>query len=163
MMSDYSQRWRQPEGATWKAMLDELMRIVEPLGNQWGAEVTRERGDTPDLDIRWYADDDIGRAIQILIEGDPAAYELVISVSAWKDKDSPPSPRERMWYSEEVDRIKVHDPKNLAPVLSRFDDSLLNAHATVSRWSNSKLTNTAFLPSHDPSLTGRIVKGRYVP
>ena len=157
-MDGYEVRWRV-EGITWKTILDHIQPTVESLARALGAELTRERGDAPELELQWYASDDIARAMQILIIGPPGVYELHIGGSAWKDFDSP---RERRWRSETLAKIQVPpDPRKLD--LGQLADTLKGVAASVSGWTERDLINRADLPPRPPNVTSSMVRGRYVP
>lgn len=158
-MTGYGRLWEK-QGADWAKMLDAVESVIKKLA--LGAELARERWDAPDLHVRWYTVDGIGRAIHILIEGATPDYRLRISGSAWKDFDQPPQPRERKWWTKEFPEMPFSpDPK--PSDLARLSDSLQTAQTTISGWAESDLTKTEKLPALPPNLPGKIVAGRYVP
>lgn len=159
-MLGYYQRWEQ-EGETWKAILDQIEQAADELVHQQAVEIVRERWDTPEITLQWYTDDDIGKAIQVLIAGSPGAYELRISVSAWKDLE--PS-HVRQWRSEEDIVEPMPVPINPAQLDSdELRHLLWKAYHIVCQLTEENLNHKNNLPPLPPNLTGNFVKGRYVP
>ncbi|MDP2935746.1 MAG: hypothetical protein Q8O86_04575 [Dehalococcoidia bacterium] len=158
-MTRYTLGWYGAEGVAWNKILELIATLAAKLAKSWGAEVTREHWDAPRFDLRWYTDDGIGRAVQVLIEGMPEHYYLRVSGSAWKDFDKD---RQRRWSGQEISKIPVPlDLDQLA--IGVVEDALWSARVIISNWVEADLTKESDLPQRDPNLTGTFVQGRYVP
>jgi hypothetical protein len=158
MLGSY-QRWEQ-EGEAWKAILDRIERAADELVRKLAVEVVRGRWDAPEITLQWYADDDIGKAIQVLITGSPGAYELRISVSAWKDLEPI---HVRQWRSEEDIVEPMPVPTNPTQLdIDELSRLLRKAYTIVYQLTEEDLNQKDALPSLPPNLTGKFVKGQYV-
>lgn len=148
-------------GSDWKQILDRIQPPMVDLASAFSTKVSRERSDAPQLDFQWYTADEIGRAIRVLIQGNPGAWLLLIAVSAWKDDF--PKPGYRSWRTAEIAKIDVPpDLDNLS--LSHLEHAIREAHGSVSRWDEKNLeeANQDMLPPRDPNLNGKITRN-YVP
>lgn len=159
-MAGYTSRWDNKSGAEWKKILDMIEPVTNKLAHLWRADVTRELWDAPKLDLRWYTGDGIGRAVQVLIEGDSAPYDLHISGSAWKDFEKPLRHR-KWWANDDIEKVSVADPGKLDA--DPIEKALCHAHRIVSGWRQNDLSYEEELPPSDPNVTAAMVRGRYVP
>ncbi len=146
--------WEQ-KGADWKAILDNIQPVAQHLASRFltpavsrgllPPEVHRERWDAPEINLQWEADDKIGRAVQAAIKGDPGAYKLRISCSAWKDDLES---KWRQWRTENIETIAFSAPPHQREI-EEFEVALCAAFEIVSGWGESHLKNSDRLPDHD--------------
>lgn len=139
------------EGGRWTAILDLMDRDVRSWAKDRidNPEITRAGWDTPQIDIRWYTSDNIGRAIQIALGSFPkGGYGVAINISAWKDSESD---RERKWSTKEITKFAVPDDLRDFPH-SELKDGLLTAFTEVQRWKEDSLRVKSDLPSRPQEL-----------
>ena len=97
-----------------------------------------------------------------MMNSETGSWEVRVSVSAWKDFDQPPRPRERKWRIEDILAFRISDdPQQLDT--GTLIDALYRAHSTVVSWSERDLNPPVPLPQRDPNLKGAFAKGRHVP
>lgn len=157
-MGSYYKNWEE-YGTLWKQILDGIEPLINELSEAWGGEIARERSDAPEFDLRWYTGD-IGRAIQVLIEGAHENWVLFISLSAWRDLEKPQ--RVRVWKAKkDLYNVLVSVPPDESKI-RELRSFLKKAYDTVLAWDESKLVENP-LPPDAPNLTGKVFRGRYIP
>ncbi len=139
------------EGSRWTAILDLIDRDVRSWAEDRidNPEITRAGWDTPQIDIRWYTPNNIGRAIQIALGSFPkGGYRVAINISAWKDSESD---RQRKWRTEEITAFPVPDDLRDFPN-TKLTDGLLDAYTQVQKWKEDSLSEKSDLPSRPQEL-----------
>ena len=131
--------WKS-NGKFWKELLDLIEPTVEKIKPK-GAQISRERWDSPELQMQWPSSDSIDRAIQIIISTEPRRRNLIVNGSAWKDSNG-----KRHWKTEAIKMIAI--PRDLKMLPPSLQGDLSASVEKVSDWTEADLVKTDSLPCH---------------
>jgi hypothetical protein len=131
-------------------VLDELDEHLNRIAKEKRLEtVERWRWDEPAIRLSWFADDAIGRNVQVLVNRlDAGVFEVVTEVNAWKDSDVQAARRVRHWQHEQIPdapHVKVCDQQ--LHVQESLPSLLQHAFSLVASWNLEDLSLTAPLPA----------------